>query len=215
MKSISLTIVMLVFLISLSSAQNKTEGEIIYVMKTNMKEMLKKQNKDVVWDMSMPKYMIHVKEVKFNGNNALLYSNPKSDDKVIIADENMQGIIHYKNYIDYDKKKLYSQRIGYNDEIYFKEKQIMKKILKLLEKTEKINGYNCKVGTAKIKDEVHTIYFTTEIKGNYSPIEDVIVDGVILKIESRVDSYTVSTIKFNEVDIKDVSLPKDATIKNE
>lgn len=215
MKSISLTIVMLVFFISLSSAQSKTEGEIVYVQKTNVNEMMKENKNDVETNEQMPTYMIHVLEIKFNGNNALLYSNSKSDDKVIITDENQQVIFHYKNYIDYDKKKLYSQRFFTNGEICFKEKQIKKKILKVLEKTEKINGYNCKVGTANIKDEVYTIYFTTEIKGNYSPIKDVIVDGVILKIESRVDSYTVSTIKFNEVDIKDVSLPKDATIINE
>lgn len=69
------------------------------------------------------------------------------------------------------------------------------------DKTKKIAGYNCKKATVKLKEEVFTIWYTTEIPLTFSPINGIVPPngGFVLSAESA-----RRAIEAKKVDLKPV-----------
>ncbi|HEY0273574.1 MAG TPA: GLPGLI family protein [Chitinophaga sp.] len=78
-------------------------------------------------------------------------------------------------------------------------------------KTKKIAGYNCKRATVKLRDENYTVWYTTELGINYSPVNGLLPgNGVVLSAESDKRSYVASKVTLKPVEDSIVALPAGA-----
>lgn len=79
------------------------------------------------------------------------------------------------------------------------------------DKTRKIAGYTCHKATAKRRDEVYTIWYTTDLPVTYSPIAELTPPaGLVLQIESDSESYKAQTVSLEAVDAGTVQPPANA-----
>lgn len=80
------------------------------------------------------------------------------------------------------------------------------------EKTKKIAGYSCKKATAKLKDELFTIWYTTEIPLTFSPINGLVPPGggFVLQAESSNRSFEAKKVEMKPVQPAEVMPPATA-----
>jgi hypothetical protein len=80
-------------------------------------------------------------------------------------------------------------------------------------KTKKIAGYTCQKATATRRKQPYTIWYTTELPFTYSPVADLTPPrGVVLQIESDVESFKATGISTEAVAETTVQPPKDAKV---
>lgn len=205
MKSISITFIMLVYFLFSTAAQNKTEGKITYTLKMNLHASLKGDN--LMYKALIPEFSESIVIMMFKGKQAKIFSQESSSDskdgKIQISNESSD------EYVDFNKNLIFNT-ISIENKKYHTEMALEKKELDPLDKKENICGYNCKIAKLKLGDEDYTIFYTTEISGNYSPNTELFVDGVILKIENKLQTFTAEKVDFLKVDLKVITIPKDS-----
>lgn len=80
-------------------------------------------------------------------------------------------------------------------------------------KTKKIAGYTCQKATATRRKQPYTIWYTTELPFTYSPVADLTPPkGVVLQIESDVESFKATGVSSEAVAETAVQPPKDAKV---
>ena len=78
-------------------------------------------------------------------------------------------------------------------------------------KSKKIAGYNCKKAVVKFKEENYTVWYTTELGINYSPVNGLLPgNGVVLSAESDKRSFVASKVSLKPVEDATVALPAGA-----
>ena len=76
-------------------------------------------------------------------------------------------------------------------------------------KTKKIAGYTCQKATATRRKQPYTIWYTTELPFTYSPVADLTPPkGVVLQIESDIESYKATGVSSEAVPKQPFSRPK-------
>lgn len=119
-------------------------------------------------------------------------------------------------YIDLDKKKFLNLLNEKKDSAvintwYAEEGYNTSGTFKPSSKTKTIAGYKCKRATAKLGEEVFTVWYTEDLPIIFSPVNGVLPEkGVILSIESSKRSYVAKTVNLKPVAGADVSLPANA-----
>lgn len=123
----------------------------------------------------------------------------------------------FKNttYIDLSKKQFLQvlETTGDKKESWFSAEDFkIAADFKDADKTKKIAGYTCKKATVKLKDEVLTIWYTTEIPLTFSPINGIVPPGggVVLSAESSKRSIEAKKIEMKPVSPADVMPPATA-----
>lgn len=78
-------------------------------------------------------------------------------------------------------------------------------------KTKKIAGYTCKKATVKFKEETYTVWYTTDLGINYSPVNGLLPgNGVVLGAESEKRSFVATKVSLKPIEDSVVTLPADA-----
>jgi GLPGLI family protein len=107
-----------------------------------------------------------------------------------------------------DKKAFEAMQVMADNKTYYTETETQQAEWKTSEKTKKILGYTCKKATVKLKDEEYTVWYTTDIKVNFSPIAGLQpAEGLVLSIENDNRSFVAKKIELKEIAASEVSLP--------
>lgn len=78
-------------------------------------------------------------------------------------------------------------------------------------KTKTIAGVNCQKATCTVGDLEYTVWFTTELPGNFSPKANIYPPaGVVLGLESDEESYMATAVNRDTKVAKPATLPADA-----
>ncbi|WP_165798397.1 GLPGLI family protein [Chitinophaga costaii] len=78
-------------------------------------------------------------------------------------------------------------------------------------KTKKIAGYNCKKAIVKQRNENYTVWYTTELGINYSPVNGLLPgNGVVLSAESDKRSFVATKVSLKPVEDSTIALPAGA-----
>lgn len=81
----------------------------------------------------------------------------------------------------------------------------------LTDQTRKIAGYLCRKATLPLKKENYSVWFTTDLPLNYSPIHELTPEkGVVLLIESSREQIRATKVNLSAVAEKDVEPPAKA-----
>lgn len=204
MKTYHFTILMIsifsVFITAQLKAQDKTQGKIQYQQKINVHASLTKEYEAI--KAMIPEFSESDVVVTFKNKKSKIKANesaPSSGDAMVMS---MGSSV--VEYVDFARKVFY-KTLSVDGENYHTEMPIQKAKTKLLKGSERICGYNCKMVSFVSEKKKYIIYYTTEIKGSFSPMPGVFVDGVILKIENKTISYLAQKVTFKMIDDKAVS----------
>lgn len=198
-------------------AQDKNAGVIDYevTMKVDMSKVkIVTIGGDNGAPPPIPDVITHNQLFYFSGNNARL-DGAKPRLQIIGGSGNeMQPkipVLSAQYFIATDKKAFDAIEVTEDGKKYYAEAAAMEASWDLSEKTKKILGYSCRKATVKLKDEVFTVWYTTEISGNFSPIAGLQPPaGFVLSIESDNRSFVAKKIELKAVAATEVNLPADA-----
>lgn len=208
MKAFNLTMILVLifnlFSMVSATAQDKTQGQIIYKQKVNIHASLSKEQ--AAMKAMIPEFLESEVLVLFKDKKSKITakeSNSSSGDVQISISNGGSA----DAYIDFEKN-LYYRTISLEGDQFHTQMSIAKANTKPLKFTKKICGYNCKSANFILDDEMYAIYYTTELEGNFSPMPGVFAEGVILAIVSKKLTYIATEVSFKEIDNQAVTIPE-------
>lgn len=114
-------------------------------------------------------------------------------------------------YVDFtDKKYIRAFKRGDNDTtFYIAEDYTQPENFQKTDKTKKIAGYTCHKATAQWRNTTYTIWYTTDIAANYSPINGLTPPdgGFVLDLQSDRMEYKATKVDLKAVADNEVKVP--------
>jgi len=115
-------------------------------------------------------------------------------------------------YVDFtDKKYIRAFKRPDNDTtFYIAEDYRAPENFQKTDKTKKIAGYDCHKATAQWRNTTYTIWYTTDIPVNYSPVNGLTPPdgGFVLDLQSDRMEYKATKVQLQDVADSDVKVPQ-------
>lgn len=113
-------------------------------------------------------------------------------------------------YVDFANKKYIRafKREGNDTTFYISQDMRTATNFQTSDKTKKIAGYTCHKATAQLRNATYTIWYTTDIPENFSPVDGLIPPdgGFVLALESDRMEYKATKVQLQSVSDNDVQI---------
>lgn len=115
-----------------------------------------------------------------------------------------------EEYIDFANKKYIRafKHEGNDTTFYISQDMRTATNFQTSDKTKKIAGYTCHKATAQLRNATYTIWYTTDIPENFSPVDGLVPPdgGFVLALESDRMEYKATKLQLQSVSDNDVQI---------
>lgn len=192
--------VLVAFLLALTAAAQVSQGKVIYERKMNMHKRMPPEAEQM--RAMIPEFNTSKAQLLFNGDESVFKNLPQEEDIRENAGEDGRRMVFRmggadnETYKNFAKETLVEQR-ELGSKKYIIEDTLRKLNWKLAEGNKTVNGYNCKMATAKNQrgDEL-IAWYTEEIPVSAGPESFGGLPGLILAMDigSGWITYTAETV---------------------